>query len=231
MRKNIIILVSCVIIISCNKTDNDLLEKLDSYPLKVGNEWTYMTETVLKEYDSELFDRIINIDTNFHISHVIIKKDTVLKDLIEVKQVRTITNNTISDRYINLDSEGLKQFGYFNQGFKSIYIHETPKLEIKLPLYRNSVWNYGVYQYPELISIEKKVIGSEILKIGNKDFLCFKIQIFNDNFPGHHFFEWISKEGLIKKQEIYDKSELIFVDGSKYMQITNTTTLTNMILN
>ena len=222
----------CIAVIGCDKKDDDLLDKIDSYPVEVGNEWTYKIESITKEYNSKSFDKIINIDTFTVISYVSVIKDTILYDSIEVKQIKTIINNVVNYRYVNLDSEGLKEYGYFNQGFNKIYIYEIPKLEVKIPLYKNTNWiNY----YPQgLINtqIEKEVIDSEIIKIENNNFLCFKIRIINDSFSGVQMFEWISKEGLIKTQEIYDKNELQFGDGSKkYIQITNTTTLTDLKLN
>lgn len=227
MKKNLLILLSCIAILGCDKND-DLLDKIDSYPIAVGNEWTYKIEIILKEYDSESFDMIINIDTIVAVSNVKVTKDTILNDLVEVKQVRTIVNNTINYRYVNLDKEGLKEYGYFNQGFNSIYIHEIPRLEVKLPLYKNSVWNYSSNHWGV---IEKKVIDSEVLKIDDNDILCFKIQIFNDAYSIGKIFEWISKEGLIKRQEIEDKRILQLGDGSqKYIQLTTTTKLTDLKL-
>lgn len=234
MRKNILIIMLCIAIIGCDKKDDDddLLDKIDSYPIVVGNEWTYRIESITKEYDSESFDKIINIDTFTVITYVSVTKDTILNDLIEVRQIKTTISNTVNYRYVNLDSEGLKEYGYFNQGFNNIYIYEIPKLEVKLPLYKNSNWiNY----YPQGLigtQIEKEVVSSEVVKIENKDYLCFKIQKYNDSFSGVEMFEWISKDGLIKSQEIYGENELQFGDGSKkYIQITNTTILSDLKLN
>ncbi len=231
MRINILILMLCFTIIGCDKKD-DLLDEIDSYPIEFGNEWTYKIESIAKEYDSESFDKIIKIDTTVIISNVSVTKDTILDGSIEVKQIRTIINNTVNYRYMNLDSEGLKEYGYFNNGFNNVYIHETPKLVVKLPLDKNSNWINYYSQGSIDAQIEKEVIGSEALKIGNNDFLCFKIQKYNDSFSGVEMFEWISKEGLIKTQDIFHENKIQFSDGSiKYIQFTNTTTLTHLKLN
>ncbi len=232
MRKTILILLLGVVIFGCNKNDNELLDKIDSYPLEVGNEWTYKIESILKEYDSESFNKIINIDTIIIYSKVSIIKDTVLNDTIPVKQVRTIINSTTNYRYVNIDSDGLKEYGYLNQGFYDIHINEIPKLEIKLPLKNHAQW---ICYYPQgllLAQSEKEVIGSDVLKIYDKEYLCYKIEKYFDNYTGVKIYEWISKEGLIKSQEIYDNSESSFINGTKiYIQLTNTTTLTDLKLN
>lgn len=231
-RKNILILLFSIAIIGCDKKENELLDKIDSYPIEIGNEWTYKIESITKEYSSESFDKIINIDTSVAIQYVSVTKDTVLNESIRVRQIKTVISNTVNYRYVNLDSEGLKEYAYFKQGFNNVYIHEIPKLEVKLPLDKDSKWiNY----YPQGLidtKIEKKVMGSEVLKIENTDYLCFKIQIISDSFSDVKMFEWISKEGLIKTQEIYDETELLFGNGSKkFIQMTNTTTLNKLKIN
>lgn len=110
--------IGAIALNSCDETNKNDFEKIASYPTSVGNEWKYNKKIILKAYESETSDEIIEIDTfNFYIT-VKVEKDTVLNETMDVKQFTSQTNgnNWKSKSYCFQDSEGLKTYAYSNAG-------------------------------------------------------------------------------------------------------------------
>lgn len=238
MKIKLLITFLLIAMISCERKEDKLLEKIDTYPLEVGNEWTYNRKVILTEYESETSDNITDIDTTNYTILVSVVKDTILNDTMLVKKItRQESENDnvliVLEEYLYFDSEGLKQYGSLSEGFDHIYIHEKPLLKIKLPLYENSKWTsvYPTTLLPDY-QVDKEVIGCEALNLNGNVYLCFKVRTLSETWDDMQTTDWISKEGLIKTQTIYDRRTLtMYPDIQMYVQITETIMLTDLKLN
>jgi hypothetical protein len=59
------------------------------------------------------------------------------------------------------------------------------------------------------LRIDKKVVGYERIKINNHSYDCYKVEwIYIENifFDDTKIYDWISKEGLIKRLVIYERT-------------------------
>ncbi len=116
MKKNVISLLLIGFLIQSCKDEKTTPDKLTSVPMNVGSEWTYEKELIIKKFESETSDKVIDIDTVRSIFKVLISKDTVLRDSIAVKEFITneIGSQVLSRQYLKLDKDGLKLFAYNN---------------------------------------------------------------------------------------------------------------------
>lgn len=262
MKKNTLILLILIVAISCD--ENDISQKITSYPMAVGSEWIYDRQLVIVTYKSETSDSIIGIDTMKFTNRIWIEKDTFLnKKKVTVFKSEETGFDEISTTYKYLDAEGLKTYAYsfdgamlfiskkevparlshslfINDQFKNrvhsngeIIVEHKPTLDIKLPLKQNSTWTY---RYPSEINdlqIDKKVIGAEKLNLIGHNFACFKVQWIYLNKPYLiSIKDWISKEGLIKREIIYDRETSANQNGEPIglFQTTEYLTIKNLII-
>ncbi len=139
-------------------------------------------------------------------------------------------------RKLNLLSPGINNPEAVSTEENDFTVYQPfPRLNLKLPLELNSKWTYVNPYEPMNLQIDKEIIGQEVIKINNTSYNCYKIQwIYIDNifFDGIKIFDWISKEGLIKRQAIYEPT--IFTSGEDdvitYGQVTETITLKDVHL-
>lgn len=248
MRKILILITLISILTSCDKKENDILPNVDSYPMTVGTEWTYDRQVIIKKYESETSNDIIDIDTvNFTVK-VWIEKDTVLNDTMSVKIFKSQENdnNWTSNQFKYLDNEGLRNYAYSNSGGANVFAKKSSSLQfglysdfyktndngiltsddiifedkstldIKLPLGDNSSWTYRQPSETRILQIDKSVVGNETLILIGKSFACYKViwTYLNDPvFDGIEITDWISEEGLVKRETIHDRVTLTTQDG------------------
>lgn len=86
------------------------------------------------------------------------------------------------------------------QATDEIYIYNTPILNIKYPLTKNSEWTSDS-SADNGISITKNVIGTDTLLINSHECASLKVEY---NYPSGNSsistIQWISKEGLLKEE-------------------------------
>ncbi len=248
MKNSILILLS-LIIISCDKKENDLWEKIESHPLSIGTEWNYNRELIVKKFESEISNNIIDIDTlNFNV-RVWIEKDTILSDTMTVKQFKSQEegNNWTSEQYMFFDSDGLKCYAYANAGGPHVFaknikgshayidfqlselhigcitkkssgiiIEDIPTLNVKFPLESGIKWTFRHPTETKPLQIDKTVMGFEPINLKGKIYHCYKISwnySFDPNYDGIEITDWISKEGLVKRQVIFNRVNFTTLDG------------------
>lgn len=131
--RNAFILFVLMAMNSCFTNENKLDTFVDTYPMSVGSGWNYDRKLVIKKYESETSDKIINTDT-FHSSvRVWIEKDTLLKDTQKVKVFKSVNDDYIykvtSKSYMFIDHEGLKTYAYLNAGLNVFAQKENGNLK------------------------------------------------------------------------------------------------------
>ncbi len=257
------ILLGLLILLSAcddDKVSTGFIKPATYYPMSIGSEWIYDREIILKKYESDTSNIIIDIDTLIFTDRVWIDKDTILNDTMNVKVFKSqeAGNNWTSEQYMFLDNEGLKCYAYKNaggptvflknsiiksktislpfNGFEpmllkqtdSIILEPTPRLNIKLPLVLGSKWTY---LYPNLhlnLQIDKEIIGFENIAINNNSFSCYKIlwkYLNNPAFEGINIIDWVSYQGLIKRQIIYNRTVFTDEQGHPMGYVQNTETI------
>ena len=212
---------------------------IDSYPMQVGNEWSYTRELIIDQYDGSQYDT-----TLFFENSVWIEKDTVLQDTLDVKifKSRQDNNSFTSDQFMQMENEGLKNYAYRNAGpivfpksrnvvtkifypfssgrfipFDEIIFEDPPTLNIKYPLQSNSEWTYVYPTETFDYQIDKKVMGSEDLSLNGKVYKCFKVKwTFINSIGLDHteIIDWIAAEGLIKRTNVSDSAHLTDETGA-----------------
>jgi hypothetical protein len=230
-----------VVLISCDTENKDNFDKIESYPTNVGTEWSYSSESIIKIYESEAFQKVIDTDTFSLSIKVKIEKDTVLNDTMFVKQFTSRADGAdfISKEYFFVDTDGLKAYAYsnptlhvfakkynlmyellnqftpqfhepINPGENDFYVYEpSPRLNLKFPLELNSKWTYTIPYEPLNLQIDKEIVGYEVIKLNNHSYSCYIISwIYLENkfFDETKIYDWISNEGLIKRQITYKKT-------------------------
>lgn len=118
MKRKILILFGIGLLIQSCQDEEATPNKLSSFPMTVGTEWIYENENIIKKYESETSNKIIDIDTIRLAFRVLISKDTVLRDSIAVKEfvANEIGSQIFSKQYYKLDKDGLKEFAYKSAG-------------------------------------------------------------------------------------------------------------------
>jgi hypothetical protein len=97
----------------------------------------------------------------------------------------------------------------FSDNEDFIVFEPKPRLNLKMPLELHSKWTYTTPYNPLNLQIDKEIVGYETLKINNQSYSCYKITwiyLENKYFDDTKINDWISKEGLIKRQIIYDRT-------------------------
>jgi len=202
-------------IISLLSCEDKLPEELfvTNYPMTIGTSWTYEKIWTINNYNSTTSDSITSSYTTKINGTLDIYKDTIInKTKLLVFRTQEITNNdtTTTFQYNYMDKDGLKCYAYKNVeiifpnniivGSNEIYIYKTPILNIKFPLTINTEW-ISDFSVDNGISITKKVIGTDTLRINNQEYACLKITY---NYPSGNSnistTQWISKLGLLKEE-------------------------------
>jgi len=106
---------------------------------------------------------------------------------------------------------------------------------LKFPLELHSKWTYTFPYSPFFLQIDKEIVGYENIKIANRNFSCYKIKwIYLENkfFDGMTIFDWVSSEGLIKREIVGGRSRLTTPDGESIgsSQLTEIIALTSLSL-
>jgi len=205
MRTNILIIYILLAIVGCDSKKVEINPNVESYPMAIGTEWIYDRQVIIKKYESETSDKIIDIDIYNFTVKVWIDKDTLLKDTMNVMVFKAEENddNWTFKNYKFIDNEGLKTFAYsgganvfakkkgtlkipFFLHFSSllenmvhiddeIIYEDQPTLDIKLPLDNNSSWTYRHPSGTNTFHIDKEVIGTDRLNLIGEYFDCFKV--------------------------------------------------------
>lgn len=254
MRQKALILLVFIAMLSCDDKEKDIVPNVSSYPMNIGTEWIYDRQLIMKKYESETSNKIMDIDTMNFTDKVWIDKDTTLNDTMTVKIFKTQENdnNWTSNQYKFIDNEGLKNYAYSNLGGahvfakKSSYLKSlvrfgertsegiifetTPTLDVKLPLDRNSAWTYRNSSETRRLQIDKNVIGIESINLIGQNFDCYKIEWKYLNDPGYEgikITDWISEKGLIKRITIHDRVTFTneFGEPSYFGQFIETITI------
>jgi len=120
----------------------------------------------------------------------------------------------------------------------NIFFENPPTLNLKLPLENDSKWTYRQPNESLGLQIDKEVVGIETIKVNGRSFLCYKINLEYLNttiFNEIQMTDWISKEGLIKRQTIFGRTSLIPAEGDPIIegniQLTETLTLKELNIN
>jgi hypothetical protein len=257
MKQRALILLTFIAMISCDDKDKDI--NINSYPMNIGTEWIYDRQLIVKKYESETSDKIIDIDTINFTDKVWIDKDTVLNDTMNVKVFRSRENNNnwTSNEYKFIDNEGLKNYAYSNSEAINVYAKGKvylkfsnglgkvasegiifiikPTLDIKLPLDRNSSWTFMKSSDIQELQIDKNVIGTERVNLIGQNFDCFKIEWVYLNEPALEDIkvtDWISEKGLIKRIRNYGRTIISDEDGEPlyFGQLIETMTIKSITI-
>jgi len=96
-----------------------------------------------------------------------------------------------------------------------IFYLVPPTLSLQLPLEEDSYWTYDRrYSNPDS-RIDKKVVGTELLKVGGKEFTCYRVEwLYFNVLEGIdiQINEWIAEEGLIKRIIKYGRKDVTNID-------------------
>jgi hypothetical protein len=118
-------------LLGCEDKNREVFEKIQAYPVSLGNEWRYSSVSILNIYESSVSNKIIDADTVIRFTNVKIEKDTVLNDTMSVLQFssRNDGKTTIRKQYYFVDSLGLKVYAYSNGGSHDFAKKDTKSIE------------------------------------------------------------------------------------------------------
>lgn len=223
-----------LIISSCKKDETNPPAEIKSLPYEIGNSWTYKSILIHYYYADSSYKTVIDTDTISDIfKHTIIGtiqlNDTLTTLELDVKDKN---DSIVQKLYLLNDSDGLKECAYgliilkpatqksnkqfikkhtsnsINPG--ELKIISPPNIIYKYPINSTSLWTYTYNQFFATI-INKKVIGSEIIKTEAGNFNCFKIKInYGNNEDFNPKYEYISDIGKVK--EITDFGKMVTFD-------------------
>ncbi|MBN2396219.1 MAG: hypothetical protein JXC36_07145 [Candidatus Atribacteria bacterium] len=118
------------------------MPNIDTYPMAVGTEWTYDRQVIIKKFESETSNNIVDNDTANFTVKVWIEKDTVLNDTMSVKvfKSRENDNNWTSNQFKYLDNDGLRNYAYSNSGGANVFAKKSSSIKYVLfaDIYNNS---------------------------------------------------------------------------------------------
>jgi hypothetical protein len=109
-----------------------------------------------------------------------------------------------------------------------IIFEKNPTLNLKLPLKLDTKWTYRKPNSQMALQIDKKAVGYETIKSNGKSYSCYKIiwnYLYDPSYEGISITDWISKEGLIKRQIIYDRVIITDESGNPIASSEVTSTL------
>lgn len=219
----------------CQETDESPV--LLDYPMNKGTSWYYSSNSIIHFFENETSDKIIESDTYRLNIRVSIEKDTLMNDSMNVICFASKADeySFTSKEYFFLDSAGLRAYAYYNptlhvfakkgmQGIRSSLLHfpaddepslhvysPGPRLNLKLPLTLNDEWAYTQPVAPVNLGIDKKVLKYEQVMVHGKAYNCFKIRWIysgNPDFEDMVIHDWVSDEGLVKREVVYSRSLL-----------------------
>lgn len=118
MKNDILTILLLLAIVSCDSKKNEINPEVDSYPMTIGTEWTYDRQIIIKKYESDTSDNIIDTEIYNFTVNVWIDKDTLLKDTMNViiLEAQDDDNDWTQKSYRFIDNEGLKTYAYSPRG-------------------------------------------------------------------------------------------------------------------
>lgn len=199
-----ILLIITIFITACSYDKKINYESIDSFPIKTGNTWEYSSVSILKIYESDISNIVIETDTFRNNLIVRIEKDTILDDTVNVFQFTSVRigGKYKSSEYCFWDSTGFHTYAYSNGGShvfpkkthtksgiesfgvfgpelfidEDITVFPKTRHNLKFPLEMNSKWTYTFPYSPFYLQIDKEIVGYENIKIENRVFSCYKIK-------------------------------------------------------
>ena len=111
--------------------------------------------------------------------------------------------------------EGFLEFLLPDQ-FSGWIFMNPPRLSLQLPLKEDSYWNYYQSNSSPNSRIDKKVTGSELIKVGGTEFACFRVELLYFDYLEDldiHVTEWIAAEGLIKRIVKIGRISVVNLEG------------------
>ena len=266
MKHLIITLFTIVLFSACDDENDDF--QIDSYPMAVGNEWTYDRKMTFTSHESEKGDIAREMDTLRYTVRVRVEKDTIMDETMSVKKFKAREQNsdTYSTEFLFEDYDGIKCYAYYPGGDLLAFVKNRPEvklssgipfggllsipksttnepvyenpptLNLKLPLSNNIRWTYRHPSEDFSVQIDKRVIKAESIDVPAGTFECFKIRYEYSNHPGFEdveVYDWIAREGLVKRQISTDS--VVFInqqgDTTGAGSSTNTYALQSFTLN
>lgn len=196
------------------------------YPLSIGNEWKYYSETQLTLNG--------NTDTNRFYSFWKVTNDTLINSEKSYIIARVDSNfNGIKCQcktYYANRKDGLYALGYYNTcagtpWFKSnslavnegifhsffmipfitdsVIIVDYPLFLLKYPIEIKDSWIS--FEFGPLFYVSRKWIEYENVEINSSSYYCSKLSIYNDSMTSYPtIYQFINEKGLIK-EEFYDE--------------------------
>jgi len=220
MKQNLIIVISLILIgfASCKKTHSTPVSPalislpadvpgtaitLDSFPLKIGNQWVYriITQTTMSVSSGTASLSISTPDSGFLTVGVV--SDTLINGfrmygLSVPSQSAFFTYNSIylsdSFLYANL-ADGLHRITA-GGNIDSNYVLDSTEALIKLPVAMNTTWsyNYGTRQWTDYVRVTTPA-GS---------FDCIKLSVTEDRGSDQYgMVQYYSSKGLIQELQWY----------------------------
>lgn len=89
-------------------------------------------------------------------------------------------------------------------------------MNIQLPLTYDSYWTYRQSNSSPGWQIDKKVTGTDLIRIRGYEFSCFRVEWIYFNFPldaDIRVTEWIAEEGLVRRIIEIGRTDFINLDG------------------
>lgn len=266
MKHLTITLLAILLFSACDDENDDF--QIDSYPMAVGNEWTYDRKMTFTNHESEKGDIARQMDTLRYSVRVWIEKDTIMDETMSVKKFKAHEQNsdTYSTEFLFEDYDGVKCYAYYPGGGLLAFVknrpgiklppgipfggllsmpksktnelvyENPPTLNLKLPLTNSILWTYRLPSEDFSVQIDKRVIKAESIDVPAGTFECFKIRYEYSNHPSFEdveVYDWIAREGLIKRQISTDS--MVFInqqgDTTGVGSSTNTYALQSFMLN
>lgn len=182
--KNVFVLFVLMAMISCDIKENDLDPLVETYPMTVGSEWTYDRKLIVKKYESETSDQIINTDTLHSVVRVWIEKDTLLKDAQQVKVFKCIIDDYIypvtSKSYKFIDHEGLKTYAYLNAGVN--VFSQKEKGYLKSAFIFNPMSGHSLATDDEIIFESQPTLDIKFPLVNNSSW-TYRQNVYQTNLP------------------------------------------------
>lgn len=169
---------------SCFFNENYHYPLVETYPMTVGSEWNYDRKLVIKKYESETSDKVINTDTLHSSVRVWIEKDTLLNDTLQVKVFKFVTDDYIykvtSKSYMFIDLEGLKTYAYLNVG--SNVFAQKEKEYFKSAFIFNPMPDHSVATEDEIIFESQPSLAIK-LPLENNLSWTYRPNAYQSNYP------------------------------------------------
>ncbi len=100
--------------------------------------------------------------------------------------------------------------------FSGLLYFIPPRFSLQLPLKEDSYWTCTQSNSSSAFRIDKKVSGTDLLKVGGTEFACFRVEwLYIDYFEDIdiHVTEWIASEGLIQRTKDFGRTKVVNLEG------------------